>query len=452
MRRLLVCLLVSALPACGGSPCAPPGPSPEDLLSLENRGLSHLERYTEADTLAAVDLLGRVVENAPDWRDARVNYALALAASRRTDLLAEATRQYDTVLREDPGHPHALLGAALVRRFQGQIEEGLPYLRRLLEIDPEEASVYYWLGAFELERTEEDLPAAEAYLRRALALAPDDTTAMTGLYGVLSRLGHGDTEEASLLLRRAHDLEEAKGFGSPALVKHRRRGDKEYGEAGKYGRAILDLAPPAGAGLGFARGTAFLDAPDGGTPALACGDADGDGDDDLWIAGPTTPGRLHRNDGGRFADATAGSGLEGAPAARAALFADLDDDGRLDLVVAGDGIRAWRGLGEGRFAEVPADRLRTADRGPFTALCATDLDHDGDVDLLAAGPTARFLRNRRDGSFDDVAGERGLAAKGATTLCAADADGDGILDVVLFGDGPARVLRNGRVGNEGSSA
>ncbi|MBL9086925.1 MAG: VCBS repeat-containing protein [Planctomycetia bacterium] len=435
--------LIGVLAGCGG-PTPAPAARADDLLALENEGLSHLERYEEKETLAAVELLGRVVERAPTWRDARVNYALALAASRRADLLVRAVEEYARVLADDPTNPHALLGTALVLRFQGRLEEGLPYLRRLLEVDPDEPSVYTWLGAFELERVEEDHAAAEGYLRRALALAPDDTVAMAALGTVLQRSGRGEGDEAKALLAKVRALTDAEGFGTPALTKHRRRGDKEYGESGRYGQAIRDLAPPAGAGLGLAGDVGLAAVVRDARPAIACGDADGDGDDDLWVGGPTTPGHLYRNDGGRFTDVTDAAGLGATTPATAALFADLDDDGRLDLVLSGDGVVVYRGGEGGRFAPDPAGPLATGDG--CGALCAADLDHDGDVDLLVAGARLRFLRNRRDGRFEDVTDARGLACDAPRAAFAADLDDDGILDVVAVdGHDRLRGWRNGRL-------
>jgi len=442
VRRALL-VLTLCVGGCGRTPAPAPV---DDLLALENAGISHLERYEEHDTLRAVELLGRVVERAPAWRDARVNYALALAATRRADLLTRAVEEYAHVLADDPTNPHALLGSALVARFQGRIEDGVPFLRRLLEVDPDEPSVYTWLGAFELERMEEDHAAAEGYLRRALALAPDDTVAMAALGTVLQRTGRGEGDEAKALLARVRALTDAEGFGTPALTKHRRRGDKEYGESGRYGQAIRDLAPPAGGGLGLATDTGLDARPAGGVPAVACGDADGDGDDDLFVGGPTTPGRLYRNEGGRFADVTVAAGLDGAPAARAALFADLDDDGRLDLVLAGDDVRAYLGGEGGRFTPHPAGPLAAADGAQALSLCAADLDHDGDVDLLVGGTRTRFLRNRRDGRFEDATEARGLALGSTRGVFAADVDDDGILDVVAVGtDDRLYLRRNGRL-------
>ncbi len=65
--------------------------------------------------------------------------------------------------------------------------------------------------------------------------------------------------------------------------------------------------------------------------AAAWADYDHDGDADLYIASEFASGRLLRNDGGRFVDVTAKSGLDLPAIGRAACWADFDGDGDLDL-------------------------------------------------------------------------------------------------------------------------
>jgi Flp pilus assembly protein TadD len=440
VRRAPAILPWLLVAACGARD-APP----EDLAAQEARGVSLLERYDAADLDAAVKTLGDVVRRAPDWREARVNYAIALAATKRPAETTEALAQCERILAEDPREPHALFVAALVHRFKGRVDASVPLLERLLDVDPDEPSVWYWLGTVEMERTGDDLGRAEAYLRRAVELAPGDLSAAYGLYRTLALAGKGEGAEALALQARFQGENAATEFGSGALAKHGKRGDQEYGEAGRYARAIRDFASPTGAAFADASAASGLAAATAGPAGIACGDADGDGDDDIYLTSRTGPGTLYRNDGGRFVDATAASGLPAVPGAAAALFCDVDEDGSLDLTVAGYGVRVFRQAGSLRFEEVAAERVGGG-AGPYAALAWADVDHDGDLDLLLAGATSRWLRNRRDGSFADVTAEKAIAADGATGVVAFDADGDGIADLAFLGpEGPPRLLRNGRL-------
>src|SRR5262249_42301311 len=72
-----------------------------------------------------------------------------------------------------------------------------------------------------------------------------------------------------------------------------------------------------------------------GHNGVAVGDIDGDGFDDLYICQPAgLPNRLYRNRGdATFEDITAPSGVGLLDNTACALFADIDNDGRQDLIV-----------------------------------------------------------------------------------------------------------------------
>ncbi|MFY7951880.1 MAG: FG-GAP repeat domain-containing protein, partial [Armatimonadaceae bacterium] len=66
---------------------------------------------------------------------------------------------------------------------------------------------------------------------------------------------------------------------------------------------------------------------------IAVGDIDNDGDPDAYLAGYRS-GVLWRNDSGRFVDITRTSGIPDQPWGTSSAFADIDRDGKLDLIVA----------------------------------------------------------------------------------------------------------------------
>ncbi len=118
-------------------------------------------------------------------------------------------------------------------------------------------------------------------------------------------------------------------------------------------------------------------APDGEAPSaetafaggggVAIGDFDGDGWEDIYLTRPSGGGRLYRNLGDwKFEDATESSGLGGDSAWGAGTsFADIDNDGDLDLYVCGYATpnRMFINQGDGTFQE-RARELGLAVEGP----------------------------------------------------------------------------------------
>src|SRR5439155_1134983 len=176
--------------------------------------------------------------------------------------------------------------------------------------------------------------------------------------------------------------------------------------------------------------------------ALATGDYDGDGSEDVFVAG-----RLFHNELARATETTARAGIRLRDRAVAAAFGDYDNDGRLDLFVAtANGGRRFRNAGDSSFTDVTAAAgLGTAP--PATTALFVDLDHDGDLDLFLATPAGnRVYRNVRNGQFQEMAGPMGLGGGGVGgTRDAAfgDFDGDGHVDLVVVGeDGSLTLFRN----------
>lgn len=173
--------------------------------------------------------------------------------------------------------------------------------------------------------------------------------------------------------------------------------------------------------------------------AAAWGDYDNDGDADLFVTNTPEPYQLFRNDGnGTFTDVAALAGLTvGGSGGKSVAWADVDDDGWLDLLVTvwGSPNRLFHNLGNGTFVDVAvsAGVAHGSAASPCGVFC--DYDADGDLDLLScsvdsADPT-RLFRNEGNLTFTDVTASAGLAAHRAGAAIWADLDDDGDFDLYV---------------------
>ena len=231
-------------------------------------------------------------------------------------------------------------------------------------------------------------------------------------------------------------------------------------------------------------GKYFVDSAPGG---LAVFDYNGDGRPDIFFTnGARTPSlekssaafanRLYRNDGQmRFTDVTDTAGVRGVGYAMGAAAADYDNDGHVDLFVAG--VRQnqlLRNRGDGRFEDVTRQAGITS--GEWAVAGGWfDYDNDGRLDLLVVhyvqwspetnrfcgdevrriqiycdprvfqGLPNRLYRNRGDGTFEDVSARAGLLAYAGKGMSVAFADfnHDGRLDIFVTNDTvPNFLFRN----------
>jgi hypothetical protein len=130
---------------------------------------------------------------------------------------------------------------------------------------------------------------------------------------------------------------------------------------------------------------------------VAAGDFDGDGWCDLYLCALEGGNHLYRNLGDwKFQDVTDEAGV-GCPGqySTGACFADIDGDGRLDLLVTslGNGLRIFHNEGGGHFKEITAEAGVASKRGSVSMALA-DIDGDGDLDLYVANYFPTTIRDR----------------------------------------------------------
>jgi hypothetical protein len=219
--------------------------------------------------------------------------------------------------------------------------------------------------------------------------------------------------------------------------------------------------------------------------AAAWGDFDNDGQLDLFVARPgnngTGPNTLYHNDGqGHFSKVTTGLLVTQTLKSHAGIWADFDNDGLLDLVVANFRSTSaaafdnylYHNNGDGTFQRLSFG-AKSASNGDSFDAAAADLDNDGWIDLVFAQgaannkQTSLLYRNNQSGTLQFLP-DSVVSTTLANSAAAAwgDYDNDGFLDLFICtnpegrnllyhnnGNGTFTLLTNSVVGLEvGSSA
>jgi hypothetical protein len=215
---------------------------------------------------------------------------------------------------------------------------------------------------------------------------------------------------------------------------------------------------------------------------VAMVDDDQDGWPDIFVANDTQPNKLYRNlRNGRFRDVALETGValsvDGKARAGMGVDAgDFDNSGRMGLAVTNfdnEMIGLYRPQASGAYADIATRSgvgAASLNRLGFGCLFA-DLDLDGALDLVVANghidETVRNIRgnvgyaqapllflNQGNGSFRDVAPQAGSAfaqPRVGRGLACGDFDRDGDVDLLMTtNNGPAVLFRNDQTGGRRS--
>ncbi len=201
-----------------------------------------------------------------------------------------------------------------------------------------------------------------------------------------------------------------------------------FASADSIGR-FTDVAPQAGLNL-FARSS-----------GVVVDDFDNDGLLDVLTSSfdPCAPMHFYHNNGdGTFTDRTAAAGLKDQLGGLNLVAADYNNDGCLDVLVLRG---AWeqapqrksllRNNCDGTFTDVTRQAGLAVPATNTQSAAWADINNDGLLDLFVAneaGPSQLFL-NRGDGTFQDISAAAGIArSQMSKGVAAADYDRDGYVD------------------------
>ena len=227
---------------------------------------------------------------------------------------------------------------------------------------------------------------------------------------------------------------------------------------------------------------AAVDTTEGKGLGVVFGDYDDDGWIDIYVANDSVRNFLYRNmGGGAFEEvgllAGVALGEGGQPLAGMGTdLADVDNDGRLDIIVTNLSRQThnlYRNIGSGFFVDATFPTGVGAATLPFVGFGAVFLDYDNDTDLdlaIANGDVIDnvemfrddttypqrnlLLANDGSGRFTDVGPRSGpgfALEKVSRALAAGDLDNDGDLDLIIVNAGQTVDLLRNDGGNRNNS-
>jgi Tfp pilus assembly protein PilF len=202
-------------------------------------------------------------------------------------------------------------------------------------------------------------------------------------------------------------------------------------------------------------GIAGDDTPSG---EIVFGDFDDDGDLDFFVLNKNTENILYSNlRQGQFANITTESGLTHPEGSKAVALGDYNNDGRVDLCIlpnSDDSFHLYKNMDGKKFEIDKRSDEMESKLDSITCLDAEflDFDNDGYLDLVVAGEPEVINQKRRGiflfhnngkGVFKDASYLLPDDLPSFSQIVTADYNEDGDLDLILSGkDGKVYLLRN----------
>ncbi len=327
---------------------------------------------------------------------------------------AKAAEHFGVAVRS--GSPEGFAWAGYTAWLRGRQAEALEMFRGPIEIEKRERR----LAGAGIKAEGDILPEP------GKPLSALDRAALVSLF--FSRVIQGGGETLPTIFRPASA--DASVHGPGAWGDYDGDGGLDLAVAGKalvlyqnVGGRFHDVTKAVGlAGVRGAEGILWID-------------YDGDGHLDLYAFG-SAGGRLFRNLGGGFRDVSRDVGL-GGESVEHALFEDIDGDGDVDLIQVSPAEGRWAVrvyVNAGRRFQAQGGAALQAEAA-VTDLSSADLDGDGKPELLAAvwENGVRVLKRDPGGGWTDKTADAGLAdaPAAAASVLLFDFDRDGDADLLL---------------------
>jgi len=439
--------------------------APEDPMGYANLGIVYMRKGEYASAEARVQ---RAVDMVPEDPDITLILAEVHEAAGENE---KAEGLLIQSLRKAPDHVRSLYRISeiyLKMSYLAPDDSSIQIKREkrlvhLVNLQP--ASMPARLQMIESLLTHQLTDSALAHMELLVQQIPEPPKeAVNPIRDALKAMQAGDNPKASRSFRIVHnvlkvtaryqaDLIELKGAGGAnvgfPILNFSENLSQRIEDESTVLKTLRFTDATELSGLDFVNGVV----PNGTVSVMAVADFDGDNSQDIYCSvwnGEKNRVFLFRQEFGEFMDVASESGLKHGGVDLDARFADIDNTGHLDLIVANTaGVRYYQYDGENQF-EDSSSSLGSGEEIEAKALLPGDFDHDGDLDIyVLKNSTNLFWRNNLDGSFSETAGKMNIDGGNVNSRDAVfgDIDDDGDLDLVILDEiGPPRLYSNLRQG------